>query len=131
MNGLNHAAIIGHAGQTPEMRYTSNGKPVTSFSVAVNSTHRDATGQSVEETEWFNCVAWDKLAETVNSYVQKGALLYVAGRLKTRTWEQDGTKRTKTELVVNEVKFLDRRPAAAPETAPETAPDDDLDGLPF
>ncbi len=130
MNGLNRVQLIGHAGKAPEMRETSTGKPVTSFSVAVNRTYRDATGTPVEETEWFNCVAWDKLAETVNSYVQKGALLYVEGRLQTRTWEQDGTKRSKTELVVSEVKFLDRRPAGTP--APDTAAaDDDGDNLPF
>ncbi len=130
MNGLNRTQIIGNAGKAPEMRYTSTGKPVTSFSVAVNRTYRDSAGTPVEETEWFNCVAWDKLAETVNSYVQKGALLYVEGRLQTRTWEQDGTKHYKTELVVSEVKFLDRRPAgtAAPDTA---VADDDETGLPF
>jgi len=59
MNGLNRVQIIGYAGKQPEMKYTAAGKAVTTFSVAVNHTHRDATGQPVEETEWFNCVAWD------------------------------------------------------------------------
>jgi len=131
MNGLNHVEIIGNAGKTPDMKYTAAGKAVTTFSVAVNHTHRDATtGKPVEETEWFNCVAWEGLAETVNSYVQKGSLLYVSGRLKTRSWEQDGTKHYKTELIVNEVKFLDRRPTAG-DVAADVTDDDAGDDLPF
>ena len=82
MNGLNHVEIIGNAGKTPDMKYTAAGKAVTTFSVAVNHTHRDAIGQPVEETEWFNCVAWDVQAEIANSLIQKGGLLYVEGRLR-------------------------------------------------
>ena len=131
MNGLNRVQIIGNTGKAPEMRYTAAGKAVTTFSVAVNHTHRDAAGQPVEETEWFNCLCWDKLAETANSYVQKGGLLYVEGRLKTRTWEQDGSKHYKTELIVSDFKLLDRRPPTG-DAAPAAADaDDDGDNLPF
>jgi len=111
MNGLNRVQIIGNTGKQPEMKITTAGKAVTTFSVAVNHTHRDATtGQPVEETEWFNCVAWEGRAEIANDLIQKGTLLYVEGRLKTRTWEQDGTKHYKTELIVADFKLLDRRP---------------------
>ena len=128
MNGLNRVQIIGNTGKAPEMRVTAAGKAVTTFPVAVNHTHRDAaTGQPVEETEWFNCVCWAGLAETANSYVQKGGLLYVEGRLKTRTWEQDGSKHYKTELIVADFKLLDRRPSAAPDAGPD---DDAGDALP-
>ena len=128
MNGLNRVQIIGNVGKTPEMKFTAAGKALTTFSVAVNHTHRDATtGQPVEETEWFNCVCWDKPAETANSYIQKGGLLYVEGRLKTRTWEQDGTRHYKTELVVSDFKLLDRRPSATADTGPD---DDAGDALP-
>ena len=114
MNGLNNVTIIGNTGKAPEMRVTTAGKAVTTFSVAVNHTHRDATtGQPVEETEWFNCVAWDRQAELANNLIQKGALLYVEGRLKTRTWEQNGSKHYKTELIVADFKLLDRRAAVA------------------
>ena len=114
MNGLNNVTIIGNTGKAPEMRVTTAGKAVTTFSVAVNHTHRDATtGQPVEETEWFNCVAWDRQAEIANHLIQKGALLYVEGRLKTRTWEQNGSKHYKTELIVADFKLLDRRAAVA------------------
>jgi len=129
MNGLNRVQIIGNVGKTPEMKFTAAGKALTTFSVAVNHTHRDATtGQPVEETEWFNCVCWDKQAETANSLIQKGGLLYVEGRLKTRTWEQDGTKHYKTELIVSDFKLLDRRPTTG-DAAP--ADDDAGDDLPF
>ena len=87
--------------------------------MAVNHTHRDAaTGQPVEETEWFNCVAWDRQAEIANHLILKGALLYVEGRLKTRTWEQDGTRHYKTELIVADFKLLDRRAAVAAAVTP-------------
>jgi len=119
MNGLNRVQIIGNTGKAPEMRVTTGGKAVTTFSVAVNHTHRDAaTGQPVEETEWFNCVAWDRQAEIANHLIQKGALLYVEGRLKTRTWEQDGTRHYKTELIVADFKLLDRRAAVAAAVTP-------------
>ena len=111
MNGLNNVTIIGNTGKAPEMRITTAGKAVTTFPVAVNHTHRDATtGQPVAETEWFNCVCWEGQAEIAAHLIQKGALLYVEGRLKTRTWEQDGSKHYKTELVVSDFKLLDRRP---------------------
>jgi len=114
MNGLNNAQIIGNTGKAPETRVTAAGKAVTTFSVAVNHTHRDAvSGQPIEETEWFNCVCWDRQAEIAGNLIQKGALLYVEGRLKTRTWEQDGTKHYKTELIVSDFKLLDRRAAVA------------------
>ena len=70
-------------------------------------------------------------AETANSLIQKGGLLYVEGRLKTRTWEQDGSKHYKTELIVADFKLLDRRPSAAPAVGPTAGDDDDGDNLPF
>jgi single-strand DNA-binding protein len=77
--GLNRVMIIGHCGREPEMRYTPSGKATTSFSVAVN-------GFKDGDTEWFNVVAWDKLAETCNQLVRKGTRLYIDGRLQTRSW---------------------------------------------
>jgi len=118
MNGLNRVQIIGNTGKAPDMKFTAAGKALTIFSVAVNHTHRDAAGgQPVEETEWFNCVCWDRQAEIANNLIQKGGLLYVEGRLKTRTWEQDGTRHYKTELIVADFKLLDRRAAVAPTVA--------------
>ena len=109
MRGLNRAQIIGNLGRDPEMRYTPNGKPVTSFTVAVSRTWIKPEGDRAEKTEWFNIVAWDRLAEICSQHLVKGSLVYVEGRLETRTWETDGQKHFRTEIVANEVIMLDRR----------------------
>jgi len=94
-NGLNRVCIIGNLGRDPEMRYTAGGRAVTTFSVAVD--RRIGTG---EETGWFHVVCYDKLAETINQYLTKGAKVYVEGRLQTRSWEdQEGQKHSRTEVI--------------------------------
>lgn len=109
MASLNKVMIIGNVGQDPEMRFTPNGNPVVTFSVAVNRKYTDSSGEKREETEWFNVVAWNKLAESCNQFLAKGKRAYVEGRLQTRTWEgQDGQKRSRVEIVANRVLFLDR-----------------------
>ncbi|MAS34438.1 MAG: single-stranded DNA-binding protein [Anaerolineaceae bacterium] len=109
--GLNKVMIIGHLGRDPEMRYTPNGRPVTSFSVATTRTWTSAEGERREETEWFNVVAWGNLAEICKAHLTKGQQVYVEGRLQTRGWEDDdGKKHFRTELVANEMILLgDRR----------------------
>ncbi|RIK21488.1 MAG: single-stranded DNA-binding protein [Chloroflexi bacterium] len=98
--GLNKVMIIGRLGRDPEMRYTPSGKPVTSFSVAVSRTYTKPEGERVEETDWFNVVAWGRLAEICSQYLTKGSLVYVEGRLETRSWEGDnGQKHYRTEVV--------------------------------
>ena len=129
MRDLNRVMIIGNAGKDPEMRFTANGSPVTSFSLAVNRSGTD--GDRKEETEWFNVVAWNKLAETCNQFLGKGRRVYVEGRLQTRSWDgQDGQKRYRTEIIANDVLFLDRKGAAMDGGEAET---DDFDAkdLPF
>ena len=142
MAGLNKVMLIGNVGKDPEMRYTANGKAVTTFSVACNRVHNSPEGERKEETDWFDVVAWDKLAELCSQYLQKGRQAYIEGRLQTRSWEgQDGVKRYKTEIVAQTVLFLGgpggsggggQRPqeqyddAAAPAGAPV-----DPDDLPF
>jgi len=121
MASLNKVMIIGNVGSEPEMRFTPNGNPVTSFRVATNRMYTTADGERKQETEWFTVVAWNKLAEQCNQFLSKGRLVYAEGRLHTRTWEgQDGQKRYRTEIVANRVSFLDRRTAAPlPEGAEE------------
>jgi len=105
MASLNSVSIIGNVGKEAEMRFTPSGKPVTSFSVAVNSKFGET-----ESTEWFNIVTWDKLAETCNQYITKGQQVFVEGRLQTRSWEDnDGQKHYKTEVIANKVLFLGQR----------------------
>ena len=113
MASLNKVMIIGNLGSEPEMRFTPNGRPVTSFSVATNRVYTTAEGERKEETEWFTVVTWAKLAEQCNQFLTKGRLVYAEGRLRTHTWEsQDGQKRSRTEIVADRVTFLDRQAAA-------------------
>jgi single-strand DNA-binding protein len=145
---LNKAMIIGNLGRDPEMRYTPSGQAVTQFTVAVNHSHKDASGEWKEETEWFRVVAWGPLAERTAENLRKGRKVYVEGRLQTRNWEdKDGQKRYTTELIASAVTALDRpREDGAPEmsgTRParsanpgQSGPGDDfgssdLDELPF
>jgi single-strand DNA-binding protein len=107
MAGMNKVMLIGNVGKDPEMRYTANGKAVTTFSVAVNRNFQSPEGERREETDWFDVVTWDKLAELCSQFLQKGRQAYVEGRLHTRSWEgQDGQKRYKTEVVAQTVLFL-------------------------
>ena len=109
---LNRVMIIGNVGTDPEMRFTPNGNPVTSFSVATNRTYNTPDGGKKEETEWFSVVAWNKLAENCNQFLGKGRRVYVEGRLRTRSWEgQDGQKHYRTEVIANQVLFLDKEVA--------------------
>jgi single-strand DNA-binding protein len=102
--------IMGGLGADPEMRYTPSGKPVTSFSVAVNRGWRTSEGERREATEWFNVVSWGNLAEICNQHLRKGSQVYIEGRLQTRSWEDaEGVRHFRTELVANEMIMLDNR----------------------
>ena len=110
--GLNKILIIGNLGTDPEMRYTPNGNPVTSFRVATNRTYTTSQGEKREETEWFSVVTWNQLAEQCNQYLTKGRKVYVEGRLKSDTWTgNDGQVRFRNEINANQVVFLDRGPS--------------------
>lgn len=111
--GLNKVLLIGNLGKDPEMKYTPQGKPVATFSLAVSRSWKGTDGEWKDETEWFRIVAWDKLAETCNEYLRKGSKVYVEGRLQTRKWEgQDGQTREAVEVVAFELLRLDSRQGA-------------------
>ena len=133
--GLNKVMLIGNVGRDPEMRYTPSGSAVTSFSVAVSRRWTTPENQTRDETEWFNVVAWDKLAETCNQLITKGRKVYIEGRLQTRSWEgQDGQKRYRTEVVAQTMQLLDSRPQGAPGQRDEAGfPTDEMepDDIPF
>lgn len=133
MANLNKVMIIGNVGTDPEMRYTPNGNPVTSFRIASSRAYTSPEGERKQETEWFTVVAWNKLAESCNEYLKKGKRAYVEGRLRTHAWEgQDGQKRSRVEIVAERVLFLDRQMSVAPLTEEAKVGDDiDVDELPF
>lgn len=110
MVSLNKVMVIGNVGGDPEMRFTPNGHPVTSFRVATNWVYNAPDGERKQETEWFNVVAWNKLAEQCNQFLTKGRLVYVEGRLRTRNWDdQEGQKHYRAEVIASRVTFLDRQ----------------------
>lgn len=159
---LNKAMLIGRLTRDPEMRYTQSGTAMTRFGLATNRYGTDAGGERKEFTDFHNVVAWNQgrrnLAELCAQFLRKGSLVYVEGRLQTRSWEgQDGQKRTTTEINATDVQFLDSRgsapaeaggvpgfeddfaptPGAAPAGAPRPLPaapaeaDIDPDDIPF
>lgn len=118
MASINTIAIIGRLGRDPDLKYTQGGKPVCSFSLAVDRRQKG-------ETDWFQVTAWDKLAELCNEHLRKGRQAAVRGRMQSRTYEaQDGSKRTSWEVVAEDVQFLGGReeqdaPAAPPQQQPQ------------
>ena len=111
---LNKVMIIGYLGRDPEMRYTSSGKPVTTFSVATNRSWSSASGERHEETEWFTVVAWGNLAEICKQHLSKGSQVYIEGRLQTRRWEDtEGKKHASVEVVAGEMIQLGEKRESA------------------
>jgi single-strand DNA-binding protein len=107
---LNKVMITGRLGADPEMRYTPQGSPVTTFSVASGRTWRSADGTQHNDTEWFRVVAWEKLAEICNQYLTKGTQVYVEGRLQTRKYQdRDGNDRYSTEVIASDMIMLGSR----------------------
>lgn len=107
--GLNQVFLMGNLTRDPELRTTPSGQPVASFALAINRSWTGSDGQSRDEVDYFDVVAWGKLGELVNQYLQKGRKCLVTGRLRTSTWEQDGQKRKRVEVVATDVTFLDGR----------------------
>ncbi|MDZ7266261.1 MAG: single-stranded DNA-binding protein [candidate division KSB1 bacterium] len=108
--GLNKVMLIGHAGRDPEIKYTPGGLAVATFSVATNDSYKDKDGKQQDRTEWHRIVTFGRTAEVMGEYLKKGQLVYVEGRLRTRSWDDDkGQKRYITEVVALNVQFLGRK----------------------
>lgn len=106
---LNRAQIIGNLTREPESRQLPSGQSVCNFSVATNRSYTDKEGNQRDDVEFHNCVAWGKLAEICQQYLGKGRKVFLEGRLQTRSWEgQDGVKRSRTEINIEQMIMLDR-----------------------
>lgn len=132
---VNKVILVGHVGQDPEPRYTPSGTAVVNISVATNEVRRDADGNEQKLTEWHRIVLWGKQAEFVGNFIKKGQLVYVEGRLQTRTWEdRNKVERRTTEVVADAITMLgpskagEGPPAETPAVS-EAPPDDD--DIPF
>ena len=106
MRGFSKAIITGNLTRDPELRSTTGGASVCSFSVAVNRVYRDGSGEQKEEVSFIDCSAWNKLGEMIAQYAKKGSGVLVSGRLHQRSWEdKDGNKRSSVEIVVEDFNF--------------------------
>jgi len=104
---VNKVILIGRLGKDPEMRYTSSGTAVVNFSLATNHFMKDQDGNNSDQTEWHQVVAFGRTAEVASEYLNKGKLVYIEGRLQTRSWDdQNGQKRYKTEVVCSNLQLL-------------------------
>ncbi|HQK99375.1 MAG TPA: single-stranded DNA-binding protein [Smithellaceae bacterium] len=131
---INKAILVGRLGKDPEVRYTQDGTMVTTFNLATDENWKDKAGEKNQRTEWHRIVTFGKLAEICGNYLVKGKLVYIEGRIQTRSWDdKDGVKRYTTEIVASDMKMLDskgqgRSEDAAPDmgSAPGGASGDDV-----
>ena len=112
---LNRVQLIGRLGGDPEMRITTSGIPVTTFSLATDRQWQDREGNTREETDWHTVVAWDRLAQICSDHITKGRLVFVEGRLRYLSWESNGQKFYKTEVVASDMLILDPKGVTVPE----------------
>lgn len=127
--GINKATLVGNLGKDPELRYLDSGTAVATFTLATTERFRSRDGQTTEKTEWHNVVMWRQMAETFSKYLRKGSTVYLEGRIITRSWDQDGVTRYRTEIEAKEMVMLDGRqdsqgynPAAGNPAAQSSAP---------
>jgi single-strand DNA-binding protein len=143
---VNKVIIVGRLGKDPEMKYTASGTAVANLNLATNYSMKDQEGNFIDKTEWHRVVVFGRTAEVAGEYLAKGRLVYVEGRLQTRSWEdQNGQKRYTTEVVCSEMQLLGSRGEAEPkmeeqpstdteapnETAEKPKSEDEEDDLPF
>lgn len=108
---VNQVTLMGNLTRDPELRQTPNGQSVCSFSLALNRSYKGSNGEWQEATDYVDIVAWANLGERVAQYLTKGRRCLVIGRLQSSSWEQEGKKRSKVEVIANDVTFLDSRGA--------------------
>ncbi|HSH18254.1 MAG TPA: single-stranded DNA-binding protein [Candidatus Saccharimonadales bacterium] len=106
---LNQVTLMGNLTRDPELRNTPSGQSVCSFSLALNRAYKDQSGEWQEATDYIDIVAWGPLGEKVAQFLHKGRRCLVQGRLQSRSWEQEGVKRSKVEVLASDVTFLDGR----------------------
>ena len=110
MRGVNRVMLIGNLGKDPDMQFLEGNIAVAKFSLATTETYKDRSGKLISQTEWHTVVLWRGLADLAQKYLHKGSLVYIEGRLKTRSWEdKEGNKKFATEIVGDNLIMLDKR----------------------
>lgn len=105
---LNQVTLMGNLTRDPELKQTPSGQSVTSFSLALNRSYKGTDGEWQETTDYVDVTAWGRTAEQVSERLRKGSRVLVGGRLQSRSWEKDGVKHSKLEVLAMDVTFLDR-----------------------
>lgn len=148
MSGVNKVIIVGRLGKDPEVRHLENGASVANFPVATSEVYKDRnTGERKEQTEWHNVVLWRGLADIAEKYLNKGDMVYIEGKLRTRSWEKDGITRYTTEIVGDNMTMLspkgssegtgmvsapsNQQSSASTSQAADITIEDESDDLPF
>ena len=112
MSGVNKVILVGRLGKDPEVRNLENGATVANFTLATSESYKDrTTGEKKEVTEWHNIVLWKTLAEISQKYLHKGDMIYVEGKLRTRSWEKEGVTRYTTEVIADNMTMLSTKGA--------------------
>jgi len=128
MRGVNRVMLIGNLGKDPDVQYLEGNIAVAKFSLATTETYKDRTGKLISQTEWHTVVLWRGLAELAQKYLHKGSLVYIEGRLRTRSWEdKEGNKKFATEVVGDNLIMLDKRSDGSSHN--HTAPHDNIEGM--
>lgn len=110
MRGVNKVVLIGNVGRDPDIQYIEGDIPVAKFPLATTEMRKERTGNVVSETEWHTVVLWRGLADLAGKYLHKGSLVYIEGRLRTRSWEdKDKVRRSQTEIVGESLIMLDKK----------------------
>jgi single-strand DNA-binding protein len=107
---INKVILVGRVGKDPDVRHLDNNASVARFSIATNESYKNKNGEKITNTEWHNIVAWRSQAEFAGKYIKKGTLLYIEGKIRTRSWDdKDGNKRYSTEIDVDSFQLLGPR----------------------
>ena len=106
MSGVNKVILVGNVGKDPEVKYLEGGVAVAKFPLATSESYKNRDGQKVEQTEWHNIVLWRGLAEVAEKYVRKGKQLYIEGKIRTRSYEENNVKKYFTEIIADSMTLL-------------------------
>ncbi|MEJ7609632.1 MAG: single-stranded DNA-binding protein [Ferruginibacter sp.] len=121
MRGVNRVMLIGNLGKDPDMQFLEGNIGVAKFSLATTETYKDRSGRLISQTEWHTIVLWRGLAELAQKYLHRGSLVYIEGRLKTRSWEdKEGNKKFATEIVGDNLIMLDKKNDSTPGSGDES-----------
>ncbi len=123
---VNKVILLGNLGRDPDIKTTGGGTLVAGFSIATSQRRKDANGNWQDNTEWHSLIAFGRTAEIIRDYVKKGSSVYIEGRLQTRSWDKDGSKQYRTDVVVEELVLLGKSESKSTQTAQEPIEDPDI-----